>query len=92
MTCLLVLGQLQQVVVGDGRLASACGTDEEHGDIVGQEQVQEEFLANSLCCLDDHVTQLEKQTNKSQFPSLTRKHHRQLNTKFNSTCTDDHKL
>lgn len=57
--CLLVLGQLQEVVVGDGRLPRACGADEESGDLVGQEQMQEVFLASCLSRLDDQVTQLQ---------------------------------
>ena len=57
--CSLVLGQLQEVVVGDGRLPSACGANEKSGHLMGQEQMQEVFLASCLCCLNDQVTQLE---------------------------------
>ena len=54
-----ILGELDEVVVGDGGFAGAGGTDEEGGDLMGQEQLQEELLSYCLWCLDDQVTQLK---------------------------------
>ena len=51
-------GHLDEVVVGDGRLAGARRPDEHHRRLVVEVDVQEVRLNGRLSGRDDHVTQL----------------------------------
>ena len=54
----LVLGQVQQEVVGDGRLAGASGAHEQHGQAGGHELGEEVTLALGVYCVDDQFIHL----------------------------------
>lgn len=54
-----ILGEGEQVVVGNGRLPCTCGTHKHHGLFMGQVGLQEKDLAGCLRGLDNQVTDLQ---------------------------------
>jgi len=55
-----VLGQGDEIVVGDGRLARARGADKHHRDPVREVRVEEETLTGRFTRVDYQLTHLDE--------------------------------
>jgi len=75
----LFLRQRDEVVVSNGGLASSSRTDEEHGNLVRQVDIQEERLTSRLDGRYYQITELK--INKQNEQTSVLKHNKQMHDK-----------